>query len=350
MKLADATNEREFIEAVRHVFKAYVPESDGWAKPNFFDINATVIGGVLWSAVNEIRNGIDVRLNPQTAVGEHLDLLVSQPPLNLKRRSATKSQGFISVDVKKDHLPKGYIFKNAEDVEFRVLEDTDLISGKGIVEVESVISGEKANAIENQPLTSDDGKAISMGIYGGFDTECDEQLRRRYYASKAKYHFFGSQCSMEDAIAGFRGVTRSWVVKDGLTVKMLVLMEDKYPCGVPRKSDFDEMKAYFEDECLVNMFFCPNFESPEVITIAPEIDWRGGYPDDICEVTRNMRIWLRNNYDLGEAPRSTEIQAWLNDNYGEYDPKITGCCDYEPKCNAVYNCVELLGCGEKKNE
>ena len=45
MKLADATNEREFIESVREVFRAYVPESDAWAKPNFFDINATVTGG-----------------------------------------------------------------------------------------------------------------------------------------------------------------------------------------------------------------------------------------------------------------------------------------------------------------
>ena len=62
------------------------------AKPNFFDVSSTVVGGIAWSAVNEARNGVDTRMNPQTAVGEYLDIIAATPPLNLTRLTAT--QGF----------------------------------------------------------------------------------------------------------------------------------------------------------------------------------------------------------------------------------------------------------------
>lgn len=344
MKLKDATNEREFIEAVRSVFRAYVPESDAWAKPNFFDINATVIGGFLWSSVNEIRNGIDKRLNPQTAVGEHLDVLVSQPPLNMTRRGATKALGAVEVNLTIDDVPKGYVFETASGGKYQAISDTTLKDGKGVVEVESVASGAIANSDENQPMTAKDGEAVSMGVYGGFDVECDEQLRRRLYAAKARFTFFGSQCSMQDAIAAFPGVTRSWVIQDGLAVKIMVLMEDKYPCGVPQKSDFDAMADYFNDECLANMYFCPVFDAPRVIKIAPDIIWSNGMPDT-CDVSLAMQDWLRENYGLGDGVRAIEIQAFLSENFGEFDPKLTCCDDYPPFCDAVYNCVEIIGCG-----
>lgn len=345
MKLADATNEQETIEWVRGVFKAYVPESDSWAKPNFFDINATVIGGLTWSAINEARNLIDMRMNPQTVTGAYLDLLVAQPPLNMKRRTATQAIGSVMVDLTEIRsIPVGYVFKTAGNIIYEATAEVPLKEGKGIVPVISKEYGAHTNAVINQSLTAENGTALSQGIYGGFDVECDEELRNRFYAEQAKFTFFGSQCSMEEALSTIRGVSRSWVVRDGAVVKMLVLMEDKYPCGIPMQSDFDEMKSYFEDECRTNLFFCPIFDTPKTETIAPEIHWRNGQPE-ICDVERKMRTWLRENYSLGDGIEACAIQSWLTENYGEYEPKIFGCADYPAKCDTVYNCVELLSCG-----
>lgn len=347
MKLADATSEQETIEWVRGIFKAYVPESDAWAKPNFFDINATVIGGLTWSAINEAKSLIDMRMNPQTVTGDYLDLLVAQPPLNLKRRSATQSIGSVSVELTEiNSVPLGYEFKTADDVVYTATAEIKLEQGKGIVPVISKEYGSHTNAVPNQPLIAENGTAISQGIYGGYDVECDEELRNRFYVEQAKFTYFGSQCSMEEELSTIRGVSRSWVVRDGAVVKMLVLMEDKYPdrCGIPMQRDFDEIRSYFEEECRTNLFFCPFFDAPNTETIAPEIEWRNGQPT-ICEVEKKMRAWLRGNYSLGDGIESCDIQNWLTENYGEYSPKVRCCGDYPARCDTVYNCVELLGCG-----
>lgn len=347
MKLSDAANEQETIEWVRGIFKAYVPESDSWAKPNFFDINATVIGGLTWSAINEAKSLIDARMNPQTVTGEYLDLLVAQPPLNLRRRSATQAVGLVSVDLTDiTSVPIGYEFRTADEVVYTATKTVALVHGKGTVPVISQEYGSHTNALNNRELTAENGAAISLGIYGGYDVECDEELRNRFYTAQAKFTYFGSQCSMEEELSTIRGVSRSWVVRDGAVVKMLVLMEDKYPdrCGVPLQSDFDEIQTYFEDECRTNLFFCPLFDSPKTETIAPEIEWRSGQPD-ICEVEKKMKAWLRANYSLGDGIEACDIQNWLTENYGDYSPKIHCCGDYPAKCDTVYNCVELLGCG-----
>lgn len=347
MELIETTNEQEAIEWVRGIFKSYVPESNAWAKPNFFDINATIIGGLMWSAMNEARKLVDMRMNPQTVTGAYLDLLVAQPPLNLKRRSATQAIGFVSVELTDiDTVPVGYEFETPDNRKYTATASVVLQNGKGRVPVISIEYGAHTNAVNLQPLLAENGTAISQGIYGGFDVECDEELRNRFYTAQAKFTYFGSQCSMEEVLSTIRGISRSWVVKDGAVVKMLVLMEDKYPdrCGIPLQSDFDEIKAYFEDECRTNLFFCPIFDAPKTHTIAPEIVWRNGQPN-ICEVAEKMRIWLRSNYGLGDGIEACDIQNWLVENYGEYAPKVNGCGDYPAICDTVYNCVELLDCG-----
>lgn len=155
MELVDATNEQETIEWVRGVFKAYVPESDAWAKPNFFDINATIIGGLMWSAINEAEELVDMRMNPQTVTGEYLDLLVAQPPLNLKRRSATQAVGSVNVELTEiNTVPVGYEFKTADDVVYTATAKVELVDGKGIVPVISKEYGSHTNSNHNQPLTA----------------------------------------------------------------------------------------------------------------------------------------------------------------------------------------------------
>ena len=345
MQFEDAEKPHEFVESIRNTFRAYVPESDAWAKPNFFDVSSTVVGGIAWSAVNEARNGVDTRMNPQTAVGEYLDIIAATPPLNLTRLTATQSSGFVDVDLPGlTSLPIGYEFETEDEVKYHVDTVTSLTNGKGIVPVTSNSYGKDNNSRSGQPLTSSDGTATSLGIFGAYDDECDDQLRRRIYAERVKFHFFGSACSFKDVLSGFPGVSRGWSIQDGGVAKILFLMEDVYDCGEPQQGDIQNIINMFNDECLTQMFFCPNFEGAKSLTINPEITW-GVAPDDFCQVQQEMTEWLRSNFELGDGVKSCDIQRFLDDNYPELNPSYQCCLDFPPVCDGVYNCVELLnGC------
>jgi Baseplate J-like protein len=340
---ATASNEAEFIESARAVFKAYVPESDAWAQPNFFSINATVVGGLAWSAFNEARNGIDKRVNPQTAVGEYLDIIAAMPPVNLQRLTPTSSSGFVMVNFPSlTFVPLGYELTTAAGIKYTATALTTLTGGIGSVPVVSSGTGSNQNSINNQPLVSSDGVATSLGIFGGQDTESDDQFRDRIFGSRVESVFFGSACSYEAAMRGLPGVTRAWAVEDGIAARILFLMEDKYPCGVPLQADIDAITAHFNDACLTNMFFCPLFEGAKSLTISPEITF-ANCPDDICEVQDALQEWLRDNFGLCDGVEVCDITQFLKDTFPDYGPTIKCCDDYPPVPFAVYNCVELVG-------
>lgn len=341
--ISSAETPNEFIEAVRSTFRAYVPESDAWAQPNFFSINATVIGGLAWSAYNEARNGLDMRLNPQTAAGEYLDLIAATPPLNLTRYGPTQSTGSVSVNFPSlATVPAGYQFESADGTVYTVTATTPLVAGIGTVPVISAGTGAAVNALNNQPLEAVDGQAVSLGIYGGRDTESDDAFRARLYASQSRVAFFGSQCSYEREMLAIPGVTRAWAYNDGMVSKIAFLMEGTYPCGEPTAADIETAEEHFADECLTNLYSCLVFESAKTLKIHPAIEWTN-CPDDICEIETAMQEWLRANYGLGQGVRSCDIERWLQDNYPDLGPRISCCEDYPATACAVYNCVELVG-------
>jgi hypothetical protein len=339
----DAANEQQFIESTREIFRAYLPESDAWAYPNMFSIYATVIGGLAWSSVNEARRGFDARINPQTATGDNLDLIAAQPPLNLLRNGATISTGMLSVTGwTLATVPVGYQFQTASGKQYVTTSGAVLAAGAGLLSVKSVMTGAAQNSPMGQQLTAAGGTAKSLGIFGGFDIETDDQLRARIYATRREFNFFGSSCSYIDALKGFPGVTRVWAVEDGPYAYIAVEMADAYPCGTPMPSDLAAMEAYFITACLTPVCAGPCIEGVESLVIHPQITWEV-CPEQVCDVEQAMRDWLRANYDLGEGVQACDIRAWLQENYGELGPVVSCCEDYPPVCNAVYNCVELIG-------
>lgn len=341
--ISTATTPAEFIEAVRSTFRAYVPESDSWAQPNFFSVNSTVIGGLIWSAWNEARNGVDARLNPQTAAGEYLDILAALPPLNLTRYAPTTASGFVLVNLPAlSGVVSGYEFKAADGTVYRATAYTPLVSGAGTVPVVSVATGAASNSANNRPLTAADGSATSLGIYGGNDTESDDAFRRRLFAAQSRPAFFGSACSYETAMLAYPGVSRAWAQVDGLVPTIAFLMEDKYPCGVPLPADIADIEAYFADECLTNMHSCLTFTPAKSLSISPEINW-ANCDADICEVETALTNWLRANFDMGEGVRACDIERFLQDSFPDLSPRISCCEDYPPVPCGVYNCAEIIG-------
>ncbi len=338
-------SEAGFIQEVRDIFRAYVPESDAWAKPNFFDINATVIGGIAWSAVNEARRGFDLRANLQTAHGQYLDLLASQPPLNLFRLGATSSNGSIIVSGWPSALiPGGTVFESAAGIKYKALADVVNVAGQPTtVAVASVLAGDMVNSQAGQPLQSGDATAVSLGIFGGFGEETDYQFRNRIYAEKTKYCFFGSAESYQRLLLGYRGITRVWALQDGGVATIAFLMEDTYQCGVPLQSDIDAVQEYLSDPCLTPLYFCPNIQPACAKSINPVVNWTIE-PDDLCDVQESMTQWMRATYDLGDGVAGCEIQAWLSANYPDNGPSIDACINYDSVPCCVYNCAILEGC------
>ena len=341
----DQDSEADIVDKVRSTFRAYVPESDAWKKPSFFEVSSIVLGGIAYSAINEARNGIDTRVNAATAVKPYLDIIAATPPLFLTRNNPTKSTGFIEVNCPDmTAIPAGYIFETADGVQFSANDTVTLSAGQGLVGVTSVLEGAAQNSCENQPFEMPLGcTAISRGIFGGFDLECDAQLRRRIFAARSKCYPLGSPQWYENQVgAAIEGITRSWLIQDGGMAKIMFLMEDKYPCGTPLQEDIDALKTHFLDECNMGLCFCPVFCAAKSETIAPEICWEFP-PEDIQEVVEEMELWLRNNFDLGEGISTSQIQCFLDDAFPQYEGKIKCCDEYPAKCDVVYNCVEIIG-------
>lgn len=338
---ASAESEQEFIESIRDIFRSYVPESDAWAQPNFFSVNATVVGGLAWSAVNEARRGFDMRVNPQTAVGEYLDLIAGTPPLALVRRPATVATGdLIVTGWPTANIPAGTMFETAAGVKYTTTESVNVGGSFTVVPVASVLAGAANNSLQNQPMTSGNVSAISLGIFGGFDAETDDQFRARIYAEQTKYTFFGSACSYERLLLSYPGVSRAWAVEDGGVAKIVFLMEGKYPCGVPQDEDIAGIKEYFSDPCLTPLFFCPDFQPACSKSIDLVIEWTEA-PDDICAIEAAFEEWLRANYGVGDGVRGCDIDAWLKDSYPEYGPRIECCEDFPAVSCCIYNCANL---------
>jgi len=341
--ITTAETPAEFIEAVRSTFRAYVPESDAWAQPNFFSVNATVIGGLVWTAWNEARNGIDMRLNPQTAQGEYLDLIAAFPPLNLTRYGPTQANGFVAVNFPAlASVPAGYQFEAADGTIYTATATTALTAGVGTIPVVSTATGSVVNALNNQPLIAAGGQAVSLGIYGGRDTESDDAFRARLFSAQSRPAFFGSACSYEREMLAIPGVTRAWAYSDGLVSKIAFLMEDTYPCGNPTQADIDVVEAHFADERLTNLYSCLTFEGAQTLKINPVIEWTN-CPTDLCEIQTAMNEWLRENYGLGDGVKTADIDCWLKQTFPDLGPSIACCVDYPPVACAVYNCAELIG-------
>lgn len=338
---ASAESEQDFIQSIREIFRAYVPESDAWAQPNFFSVNATIVGGLAWSAVNEARRGFDVRVNPQTAEGEYLDLIAATPPLDLTRRPATVATGMLAVTGWPDpSIPAGTIFQTAAGIRFTTDATVNVGGNYAIVDVSSVLSGAANNSFSGQPLASGAVQAVSLGVVGAYDAESDDQLRARIYAEQTKYAFFGSACSYERMILAVPGVSRAWAIEDGGVARIVFLMEDKYPCGSPLPEDVAAVMEYFDDPCLTPLFFCPAIGPACSKSIDLVINWTVA-PDDICAIEAAFEAWLRETYEIGEGVRGCDIDAWLQDSFPEYGGRIDCCEDFPALSCCVYNCANL---------
>lgn len=341
--------EEEVIEKVRATYRAYMPELDAWQKPSYHDVNSIVVGGIAWSAMNEARNGIDARVNPSTAVGSALDLIAASPPLFLTRNNPTPSTGYIFVSCDDtatvSAFAPGYVFSTADGVEFTVTDTTALdANGEALVPVQSVLEGSENNSCEGQPMDAPDGcAAVSRGVFGGFDRECDAQLRRRIFAARSKCFPLGSPQWYEAQILGaIDGITRTWLVSDGGMAKIFFLMEDKYPCGSPEQEDVDALNAYFEDECKIGLCFCPIFVPAKTAIISPEICWETP-PEDINDVIDGMVDWLRANYEIGQSVHTNQIQCFLDSAFPQYGGTIKCCEEFTVDCETALTCVEILG-------
>lgn len=335
---------RDAIEETRRIIRTCAPESDAWKMPNPFGILAIVLGGLAWTALNEARNGVDARLDPSKQSGAALDRYAAGPKIGLTRYAATVSTGFVRISGSTASvIIKGTRFTDACGTVFETTASATVVNGVASVPVTSLVAGAAVNSLEGQPLAHDgDGAAVSGGIFGGYDVECDDDFRFRIFAAEATCSFFGSADGYIDILMGQPGVTRAWAYEDGTCAGIAVLMENKYPCGVPLEADLIALSAVFAEECAASIFGTPCLAAGAQRTIYPEIAWTKP-PEDLCEIEAAMTEWLRATFGPMEPLPAAALAAWLSENYSDYGPQYT-CGGAYPAFCGVYNCVELVGC------
>lgn len=337
-------DEAAVVNEVRNIYRAYLGESDAWKQPSFFGINSIVIGGAIWTVLNEARNNVDARVNPVTATGVNLDRIGATPPLNLVRLQPTAAEGFIrGQDLTVTTVTTGTVFETADGYQYTATENVSVVAGRAVIPVIASIVGEDSNSLVDQPMnTSLEGRFYSNGVFGGADLECDDSFRRRIFGEYSATAFFGSPCSYQNVLSGVAGVTRSWTIQDGGVPKILFLMEDLYPNGEPTPMDIQRIEQRFKDDCMTSIFYCANFEGAKSLTIAPELCFENP-PDDICELEEALTAWLRETFELGEGVLITQIQSFFDQNFPQYGIKVTCDTPYEGQCDAVYNVAQIIG-------
>lgn len=338
-------NEAQVVNEVRGIFRAYLPEADAWKMPSFFGVVAIVLGGAVWTVLNEARNNVDARVNPVTATGADLDRIAATPPLNIVRLDATVAEGLLrGQDITASLVQQGQVFTTADGTTYAATETVTVVAGRAVFAVTSNETGDNVNAIVDQPMTSTDvdGQFFSEGVFGGNGIECDDNLRRRIFSEHSRTAFLGSPCSYQEAMAGITGVSRSWTILDGGIPKVLFLTEDLTPDGVPPATMVQAVRSSFQGECMTSIFYCANFEGARSLTLSPEICWETA-PEDLDAILDAIKVWLRANYDLGEGVTVAELQAFLGQSFPQYGPKVLCTENFEGECDAVYNMVDFAG-------
>ena len=344
MSSVEISSVDDAVNEARATLRACLPESDAWKQPNPFDAFAVLMGGMYWTAVNEARRGADLRLDPTMMQGSDLDRYAAGPKLGLTRMAATPAQGLVSITDASAPVPPGTIFTASDGTTYTTANGGVLVGDEVTLTVAATQAGFTTNSLPGRPLSyTGDGSAVSVGIYGGQDAECDEDLLLRIFAAERTDCYFGSPDSLTEVILGQPGVTRAVTYEDGYCVMIAVLMEQSFaPKGTPPQAALDELAAVFADECLAPAHFCPKIVPMEARTIAPEMTWQKP-PEDICFVQQAMQDWMRQTFGFGDPVPGHFIQNWLDTEFGEYGPMLVECKGYPAFCG-VYNCVELVGC------
>lgn len=251
---------QELREAIKAEFSSRLLGGNPVLTNSNFDIMADYIGFLQFANEKGIE-GVKSTLTPVTAVGDLLDEWGAT--FGVSRLTATRAQGEVRITGNiGTTLPEGTLLTRCDGIEYQTLAELTLTADTGKVAVEAIETGPNGNfqsggALDLGSVTSGIAStAISLGMTGGSDVECDEDFRLRVLSAIRNPCRTGTVEDYEYWTRLYPGATRVCVVplaNGPGTVKIYFLMDGSYPNGIPAIGD---VKAVYEN------IFGPNGPAP----------------------------------------------------------------------------------------
>lgn len=171
----------------------------------------TALGPAAWylEGAYMTLNQVQQNSNPETAVGESLDLLTAARNVNRRQARAAVRQGTFNVAV-----PSGSQFKTINGADSLIFTSGEQIStsdGSYVYQLTCNTPGTEGNSYTGAllPITAISGltsASIGTVIEAGTDEETDDSLRDRYFLSFDTPAFGGNIASYRQAILAMDGV------------------------------------------------------------------------------------------------------------------------------------------------
>lgn len=242
------------VEKARKSLRAYLKGTDAWIWPNNMAVAAKVMGG-LGSEITGFASYISRQKFALTADGENLDLHGAE--IGLTRRPAGPSSGPATLSAPAAiTVDAGAVFARGDGFRYRASAAASL-AGAGSLDIDIIANtdGKAGRAAAGTPLTIISGVTGSataeIGAGGIIDGDDDEEdgapyttdlatfrgrilFRKRnapHGGAPPDYVMWGTEVS---------GVTRIFVERKWIgagTVRVFVLMDDRYADGIPSVAD-----------------------------------------------------------------------------------------------------------------
>lgn len=251
-------------DMARKSFRAFLKGTDAWIWPNNIAVSAKVMAGI-GSEITGFAANIQKQMFALTATGDSLANHGSE--VNITKRPAAPASGTVTLTVPGAvSVDLDAVFTRSDGFQYFASAATSL-PGAGSLDVAVIASadGKTGNAIEGTPLTITSGvtgvvttAAVGTdGIVAGADVEDDglpftsdlSTFRGRILFRKRNPPHGGAPSDYVLWATSVSGVTRVFVERrwiGGGTVRVFVLMDDRYVDGIPSPADVARVDDYIE--------------------------------------------------------------------------------------------------------
>lgn len=250
-------------DMARKSLRAYLKGTDAWIWPNNMAVAAKVMAGV-GSEITGFAGYIQRQIFALTADGDNLVLHGAQ--VGITKRPAAPASGKATLTTPAAVVvDAGAVFSRGDGFRYFASAATSL-AGAGTLDVAVIASadGKAGNAIAGTPLeiisgvTGAASAAVGVdGIVDGDDVEDDGEpfssdlstFRGRILFRKRNPPHGGAPADYVLWASSVSGVTRVYVERRWIgagTVRVFVMMDDRYPDGVPSPADVARVQDYID--------------------------------------------------------------------------------------------------------
>lgn len=222
-------------------------------RPVVENSNIDVIAGVIAFQQFACEKSIEFlsqHITPSTAVGSILDGWGQS--FGVFRRQETSAQGRVTfTGTPGSTIPAGTLITGCNGVDFTTDQDFTFVSNQLSIPVTATQTGPEGNLGVGQVLSVGAvvpglaSEAISQGLVGGSDIECDDDYRQRLLSAVRTPCRTGTCDDYDFWVREYPGVSRVCCVPKAEgpgTIKIYFMMDDVYPNGIPTVQDVDAVQ------------------------------------------------------------------------------------------------------------